>query len=59
MGAYPLVSTSSIPRGHTTQRINNVIITLNHGECAIGISLNFKKAFDTVNHDILLNKLHN
>ena len=39
--------------------LENIRNALDNGECAIGIFLDFKKAFDTVNHDILLNKLYN
>ena len=39
--------------------LENIRNALDYGECAIGIFLDFKKAFDTVNHDILLNKLYN
>ena len=37
-----------------TDKIKRVI---DNGEYAIGIYLDLKKAFDTVNHDILLKKL--
>ena len=39
--------------------LENIRNALDNGECAIGIFPDFKKAFDTVNHDILLNKLYN
>ena len=39
--------------------LENMRNALDNGECAIGIFLDFKKAFDTVNHDILLTKLYN
>ena len=39
--------------------LENIRNALDNGECAIGIFLDFKKAFGTVNHDILLNKLYN
>ena len=38
--------------------LENMRNALDNGECAIGIFLDFKKAFDTVNHDILLKKLY-
>ena len=39
--------------------LENVRNALDNGECAIGVFLDFQKAFDTVDHDILLNKLYN
>ena len=38
--------------------LENVHNALDKGECAIGIFLDFQKAFDTVNHGILLDKLY-
>ena len=37
--------------------LENLHNALDKGECAIGIFLDFQKAFDTVNHGILLDKL--
>ena len=39
--------------------LENIRNALDNGECAIGIFLNFQKAFDTVDHNILLDKLFN
>ena len=38
--------------------LENLRNALDNGECAIGIFLDFQKAFDTVDHDILLDKLY-
>ena len=38
--------------------IENLTKALENGESAIGIFLDFQKAFDTVNHSILLDKLY-
>ena len=37
------------------EKLNNA---LDKGECSIGIFLVFQKAFDTLNHGILLDKLY-
>ena len=39
--------------------LENIRNALDNGECAIGIFLDFQKAFDTVDHGILLDKLYN
>ena len=39
--------------------LDNIRNALDNGECAVDIFLDFKKAFDTVDHDILLNKFYN
>ena len=38
--------------------IENLLTALDNGNCAVGIFLDFQKAFDTVDHNILLDKLH-
>ena len=38
--------------------IENLVNALDNGKCAEGIFLDFQKAFDTVDHSILLDKLH-
>ena len=38
--------------------MNHVTNALDNGECVIGIFLDFSKAFDTVNHSILLEKIY-
>ena len=37
--------------------VDKIITSLNNGDYIIGLFLHFKKAFDTINHDILINKL--
>ena len=39
--------------------LENISNALDNGECAVIIFLDFQKAFATVHHDILLNKLYN
>ena len=39
--------------------LENVRNALDNGECAIGVFLDFQKAFDTVDHNILLDRFNN
>ena len=39
--------------------IDKLIKSFDNGEHVIGVFLDFSKAFDTVDHDILLSKLYN
>ena len=50
-------------KGHSTQqaiitRVNKIISCLDNGDLVIGVFLDVKKAFDTVDHKILLKKLY-
>ena len=38
--------------------VDKISNALDNGECVLGLFLDFSKAFDTVNHDILLTKFH-
>ena len=37
--------------------VENLVTALDNGNCAVGLFLDFQKAFDTVDHCILLDKL--
>ena len=37
--------------------IDKILNALDQGKCVVGLFLDFSKAFDTVNHNILLSKL--
>ena len=37
--------------------VENLVTALDDGNCAVGLFLDFRKAFDTVDHCILLDKL--
>ena len=42
-----------------TYLVDNILTQVQNGDYVIGVFMDFSKAFDTVNHDILLNKLEN
>ena len=37
--------------------VNTLLTSIDEGKITLGIFIDFKKAFDTINHDILLNKM--
>lgn len=41
-----------------TNITKQIRMALDHNQIACGIFVDFQKAFDTVNHEILINKLH-
>ena len=50
-------------KGHSTQQaiislVNKIISCLDNDDLVIGVFLDIKKAFDTVDHKILLKKLY-
>ena len=53
----------SFRKGHSTQQaiitlVNKIISCLDNGDLVIGVFIDLKKAFDTVDHKILLKKLY-
>ena len=42
-----------------TYQVENILSHVQNGDYVIGVFMDFSKAFDTVNHNVLLNKLEN
>ena len=57
---YVIRSMASEPTGSYAllDLVNEITTAIGNKEYAVGILLDLKKAFDTVNHDLLLLKLH-
>ena len=47
----------STHKGGDIVLIDKILNALDQGKCVVGLFLDFSKAFDTVNHNIRLNKL--
>ena len=66
MDAHEIISKQQFGfrKGHSTQQavislVNNITHSLDSGNIIVGVFIDLKKAFDTVDHKILLKKLYN